>query len=81
MQYFLHKEGGHVASLDDHEKPSYDTLVGGPEMYIPVHLHPGAGRTHREPSTASKVFAVLFVSVILSGAIGGLALLWKAVFA
>lgn len=85
MQYFLHKEGGHVAALDDHEKPDHHTLVGGPEMYIPVHLHPGPGGTRREPTMLAKVIVTAFSLAVMGGVlaaiVGGLALLWKAVFA
>lgn len=79
MQYFMHKEGGHVATFDDGEKPS---LIK-PEDWIPVHLHPGPGAMHAEPKLWAKVVAVTAALLAVAGFLAllgaGVVAAWNAV--
>lgn len=83
MQYFLHKEAGHVVSLEDKEPADLAHLGGGPSEYLPVHLHPGPGAMHAEPKTWAKIVAVTASLLAVAGFLAllgaGVVAAWNAV--
>lgn len=83
MQYFLHKEAGHVVSLEDKEPADLAHLGSDPSDYMPVHLHPGPGAMHSEPKTWAKVVAVTASLALVAGLLAllgaGAVAAWNAV--
>lgn len=83
MRYFVHKDLGHVSSLDDAEDPAKS--LHDPENWVPVHLHAdgppqglhyaGAGKwepdevPRRRPPHMFTAAFIIFVTAIAVAAI------------